>query len=146
MALVECYCRGTQDGAWGTVDSTALYDKAFRAVNYIANCEHANGGFRYSCGTFPDTSVTAAMTQSLKSANEAQFPIAGLDGILPRLHDWLDECQQANSVVNDAQFLNTRFYQLGSEYAYQPPDRHRDSLAMWAAGGYMRLYINPELK
>lgn len=60
MAVVECYCRGTQDGAWGTVDSTALYDKAFRAVNYIANCEHANGGFRYSCGTFPDTSATDA--------------------------------------------------------------------------------------
>jgi prepilin-type N-terminal cleavage/methylation domain-containing protein len=159
MALVECYRRGTQDGAWGSVDPTQLYDKAFRAVNYIANCEHGNGGFRYHCGSSADTSVTAAMTQSLKSANQAQFPIAGLDGILVRLHDWLDSCgtaamngtsaNAANNGVNimsDSQFLNTRFYNLGISYAYVAPNHHKTSHAMWAAGGYMRLYINPELK
>ncbi len=40
--------------------SAGALRKAFRAVNYIANCEHANGGFCYSCGTLPDASVTAA--------------------------------------------------------------------------------------
>ncbi len=159
MALVEGYRRGSQDGAWGSVDPTELYDKSFRAVNYIANCEHGNGGFRYHCGSSADTSVTAAMTQSLKSANQAQFPIAGLDGILSRLHDWLDACggqsmngTAANAVVGgqnllmDDQFLNTRFYHLGISYCYTPPNRHKTSRAMWAAGGYMRLYLNPELK
>ena len=148
MALVEGYRRGSGDGAWGSVDPTELYDKAFRAVNYIANCEHGNGGFRYHCGSAPDTSVTAAMTQSLKSANQAQFPIAGLDGILSRLHDWLDRVDSEG--FDDEQFLNTRFYSLGSRYGYTVPNNGHDGfsglMAMASAGCYMRLYINPELK
>jgi hypothetical protein len=151
MALVEAYRSGTTHRSWGSVNPRRLWDAAFRAVNYVANCEHPAGGFRYSCGTFPDTSVTAAMLQSLKSAEEARYPIQDLVGISSRLHDWLDTCQNLNAhypgnVMQDARFLNTRFYNLGMRYGYQPPDRHHNSLAMWAAGGYMRLYLNPELR
>ncbi len=151
MALVEAYRSGTTHRSWGNVNPRRLWNKAFRAVNYVANCEHPAGGFRYSCGTFPDTSVTAAMLQSLKSAEEARYPIQDLVGISTRLHDWLDACQNLDghypgNLMQDARFCNTRFYNLGMRYGYQPPDRHHNSLAMWAAGGYMRLYLNPELK
>jgi type II secretory pathway pseudopilin PulG len=151
MALVEAMRSGSIHGSWGSVNPRRLWDASFRALNYVSHCEFPTGGFRYSCGVYPDTSVTAAMLQSLKSSEEARFPIPDLQGISDRLHNWLDLCQNLDShypgnVVQDAQFAGTRFYNLGIRYGYQPPDRHADSLAMWAAGGYMRLYLDPDLK
>lgn len=151
MALVEAMRSGSIHGSWGSVNPRRLWDASFRALNYIAHCEFPSGGFRYSCGVYPDTSVTAAMLQSLKSSEEARFPIPDLAGISDRLHNWLDLCQDLDShypgnVVQDDQFAGTRFHNLGIRYGYQPPDRHADSFAMWAAGGYLRLYLNPELR
>ncbi len=144
MALVEALRKGSTQGSWGVVDSNALRAKTELAVNYMANCETAGGGFRYFCGGSADTSVTAMMTQGVKSAEEARINVPNLDGILARLHVWLDKVQVPASVVQDGQFAGTPFYNLGSIYGYASNSPGSD--AMRIAGGYIRLYVNPELK
>jgi hypothetical protein len=144
MALVEAYRKGSSQGSWGAVDNNALRIKTELAVNYIANCEVNGGGFNYGCGgNRGDTSVTAMMTQAIKSAEEARINVPGLDGILARLHAWLDKNQYADSMFQDGQFAGTPFYNMSSKYSY---NQNGGSGAMWAAGGYIRLYVNSELK
>ncbi len=94
IALCELY---------GLTQDSRLREPAQRAVDFIVQAQHSQGGWRYMPGQAGDTSVTGWQLMALRSAQVAGLHVP--QAVFDRANRFLDRCQ-TNS--------------LGSFYSYMP--------------------------
>lgn len=107
---------------YGMTKSITYRGSAQRAVNYAADIQSPEGGWRYRPGVDADTSVTGWFAMALQSALMAELNVRRES--LDRVSSYLDKAASSD----------------GSRYAYQPPGQN-SSVAMTAEALLCRQYL-----
>jgi hypothetical protein len=112
--------------AYAMTRDPKLRDSAQRAVNFIVDAQHSEGGWRYRPGMPGDTSVLGWQLMALQSAKMARLKVP-------------ESCfRQAREYLDSASELD------GAVYAYQPG--HRTTPNMTAEGLLCRFYLDGKEK
>jgi hypothetical protein len=118
--------------AYGMTSDPALKGPAQKAVKYIVDAQHEQGGWRYTPKTVGDLSVTGWQLTALKSAQ-----MAGLDvpkAALTMVDRFLDSCENIREVTVDGKKVKQK-----GGYCYLP--NSAETVPMTAVGLLCKQYL-----